>query len=425
MSKNHHHRPEPHAAAADRDAPAANWIEGLRHHLRDVFWRHRLHWLTVLVLIGAGSYLSHRLEKFEALYDLRYRLYRFIQNPWPSKPRLRDVVVVVIDDDEYWHGEPKHRVPIDRRYLRKIVEKVAEFQPAVIALDFDLRSPDPTGKTLNPTEDNSLQLPEGAEYVDETADLLKAIRTLVPRCDFVLPTTVAVEDGQYLAQVNVYDGFDFEPYDVAKGYISLPFDIRYIPPVLAIKNGTPLDSFAIGIVRKYDPEMLEGQDLQKHRFGSFIPRDPRRELTSRSILAADPASSRALAKRLIGKIVLIGADWHSRAYQDGKPIDSYPTPVGELPGVFIHANYIQAILDARTFPLLGSDVIEWFFGLLLAYALTVSIKTPLKLLLVIAIIALPIMASFLILQQLGIYCDVVIVDLLLLGHVLVERMIHK
>jgi CHASE2 domain-containing sensor protein len=53
---------------------------------------------------------------------------------------------------------------------------------------------------------------------------------------------------------------------------------------------------------------------------------------------------------LRGKTVLIGGSWHAYAYGRGPMVDSHSSPVGSIPGVFLHANYAAAILDGRTHP---------------------------------------------------------------------------
>jgi CHASE2 domain-containing sensor protein len=47
-----------------------------------------------------------------------------------------------------------------------------------------------------------------------------------------------------------------------------------------------------------------------------------------------------LTQRITGRLVFLGADEAS---------DRHATPVGELPGVLLHANYTEALLDNRIY----------------------------------------------------------------------------
>ncbi|MEX0679345.1 MAG: CHASE2 domain-containing protein [Pirellulales bacterium] len=389
-----------------------------------VFVHHWFHWIFALLLIAFGPKIGRWLERYEIIYDLRYAMYRLVQHPWPLKMGWRDVVVVAIDDDSYYHGVPSPGAPINRRYLAELVNKLVEFDPAVIALDFNFLATDPTGKTTVAVQDGDKQirLAEDPAWAEDMLVLLQKLRKVAPDCAIVLPTMIAREGEEYVTTANDYDGFEFpNDADVNRGYIQLADDVRTLPPELPIKNGPPIVSFSIAAVQLYNGDALKDQDLRETRFCSFILRDPNHEVTAKQVLGASGETARKLKQKMRHKIVIIGADWHSAGYKVGPLIDSYRTPVGELPGVLVHANYIQAFLSGRSFRLLGSEIFEWTFGFLLAWALVWPMKMPRKIIVVALIILIPLILSYLILQQFGIYCDMVIVDLLLLGHIAFER----
>lgn len=413
---------KPHLPKSPQDAPGA-WIQKAQAHGRDVFVHHWIHWLIAVVLIMIGSVLSHQMELSPTLFDLRYRLYRFIQNPWAIQPSFRDVVVVTIDDDEYWRGEPARRVPIKRRYLARLVSELAQGSPSVIALDFDLRSVDPTGQSLATTSDKTIAIPEHPDYVEETAELLRAIDKLPANVDIVLPKTIHRDESGYFAEADVYDGFPFGRV-VHHGFISLSDDIRHIPRILSLKTGSELDSLSLAVVRAFRREELERKNWHEMMSASFIPRDPGRELRASFVLQGTEKSRRTLSEKIKGRVVLVGAHWHRLGFERGELVDSYPTPVGTLPGVFIHANYVQAILDGRSFQLFRWNTsLEWLFGLLLTYVTVLPWPKWRKGGLFALVVALPFVASYLALQNWGIYCDVGIVYALLLLHLLVERLL--
>ena len=402
---------------------SSTWLQKVRAHCRAVFVNHWIHWLVAVGMIFLGSLLSHRMEISPTLFDWRYKLYRFVQNPWAIQPSFRDVVVVTIDDDEYWQGDLARRVPIKRDYLARLVQELATAGPSVIALDFDLRSPDPTGKSKAVTADKTISIAEHPEYVEETAELLRAIDKLPTNVDVVLPKTLGLDESGYRGEADVYEGFQFSR-PVRHGFISLSDDIRHIPRILNLSGGQELDSLAIAIVRAFRVDELNRKDWHKMMSASFIPRDPNHELRASLVLGKSKESRGILTEKTKGRVVLVGANWHRLGFGRGELVDSYRTPVGTLPGVFIHANYVQAILDGRSFNLFRwNTALEWLFGLLLTYITVLPVPAWRKGALFAGAVASPFVASYLALQNWGVYCDVGVVYALLLLHLLVERLL--
>jgi len=110
-------------------------------------------------------------------------------------------------------------------------------------------------------------------------------------------------------------------------------------------------------------------------------------------------------EKIQGRVVLIGANWHQLGSNRGDLVDSYSTPVGKLPGVFIHANYVQAILDGRSFQLFEwNTLVEWFFGLLLTYVTALPTKWWWKAGPFVLVLCAPFVASYIALQNWGV-CD--------------------
>jgi len=398
-------------------------------HLRRTILNRPGHWAVVVLLIVAGRYFGDILESSSSLLHFRYRFYGFLHDLAPRHPYFRETVVLLIDDDVYWDGQPAGRVPFDRRYLSKLVKEVSRLHPSVIAIDFDLRSEDPSGKRLaeSSAKYGRLRLPVDPQYVDETADFLEAVRDAARTCTVVLAKTVAWRgegDIAYVAEANAYDGFDFKSANVISGYILLQLeDIRYVPRILRTTDGKFLDSFALACVRAHRLELLEAMPFEDQIFGSFIGAKEIEAATVRaSTLFSHDVDRDKLERQLTGRIVLIGGAWHDRAHGRGNVIDTYDTPVGDLPGVFIHANYVESILDRRLFPAWSttnySDVL---LGLLFAYVLILEVNTVIKCGLVFIGFVASIAVSYVLLQNFGVFWDVVVIDCLLICHALAER----
>lgn len=400
--------------------------ERARRHVQQVFGRRRSHWLVVILLTAAGIALGHLFKSNERLFSAQYKVFEFLEEHSARPLRSSHAVVVLVDDEAYYKSEPAGRAPINRRYLAKIVRALGELNPAAIALDFDFRSPDPSGE-MKATSADGVQLPEFSEYVDETAELLETLKELSSSRSIpvILPATIGKDNGEFVKEADIYDGFDFGAVRPATGYIALDDDTKVIPPTKRLKDGTQLDSFSLAIVRSVDEAALEPDQWSGAMYGGFIRGDGIPQLGAAAVL--HPESEERLRKRVQHKAALIGGAWHRLGYRRGSLIDSYDSPAGFIPGVLIHANYVEAVLDRRVVLPLS----DWFVvpaeGLLafsLAYALVLPARPWVKACTVLGLIALPIVCSYIAVQNFGVYFDVLIVNLLLLGHFLAEKLIE-
>ena len=82
-------------------------------------------------------------------------------------------------------------------YLAKLVRVLDGDDAAIIGIDFDLRSPMPSGHVGRDS------------YFSETTDLVRAVHEVSQNRPVVLPKTVAVDDdGECVAESDVVNGFD-------------------------------------------------------------------------------------------------------------------------------------------------------------------------------------------------------------------------
>jgi CHASE2 domain-containing sensor protein len=375
------------------------------------------YWLRVLILTVAGTALGHWLSDDQIWVDLRYKIYQQQLDLTPRKPFAERVVVVLIGDDDYWKGELGRRVPIKRSYLAKMVRELVAANPAVIALDFDLASPLPDGRLV-----------EHPDYESERKEFLKAIREALERTKIVLPRTIDFDNQKnYVATSDIHDGFDFGPkkLNLYTGYIALPYDIRRVPGPLVIKGVQPsVDSFAVAIAKAYDEAALgripKSDSLP---FGSYLREEEFRQFSAQEILKRRPE----VLGRLAHKIVILGGAWHSQGYGRGSRIDTYFTPVGWIGGAFIHANYVEALLDGRVYSALNEKIvmaIEVTLVLVGAIVFALEIRPFLKWLSATALCLLLLPTSYFLFQNLGLFFEFFIPLLLIAGHSLLDQILE-
>jgi CHASE2 domain-containing sensor protein len=389
------------------------------HQLRAKGMRY---WFVVAFLTTAGAIVGQQLGREQIWIRTRYRIYQATQDTRSRRAYARNTAVVLIPDDEYWKGDLAGRAPIKRDYLARLLRKLDQINPAVIALDFNLRSPTPDG---NP--------PEHPGYQSERRELLDAIREIANRRHIVLPKTINQNDkGDYVTEADIYDGIDtmgakFGSEEnhtrIHTGYIALPRDLRLVPLHLPLAAGAPLDSFSEAIVRAYSPEALNHVEMgpaDSLPYGSYLPETAFPTCTAREVLEDSPDC----AAKLAHKIVLVGGVWHQFAYNRGPPIDSYLTPVGEIDGVFIHANYVEALLDLRTYPALSDGTVtalEITLIILMVIFFALQVRPYKRTVAVILTCAILLLANYFLLQNLGRFFDVFVPLMVIVGHAIWEQ----
>jgi CHASE2 domain-containing sensor protein len=369
-------------------------------------WRH---WVVVVLLGVLGIYLGRWLGHEDIWIEARYRIYYALQSLVPHEPRPKATAVVLIGDDEYWKGELARRSPIKRDYLAKLVRALASANAAVIALDFDMRSPTPDGSLVN-----------NADYERETRILVEAIKAASQRARIVLPAPLGRDPstGLYVLESDVFAGVSFDPARVRKGYINLPHDLRQIP-YLPVKERA-VESFSLAVARSFDEQALKYlPESESLPYGTYIKRAQFPVIYAGQVLAGA-----ADLKQFGHKIVLIGGAWSRFAHGRGAEVDSYFTPIGWVPGVFIHANYVEAVLDSRTFPALGEGVqlaLEILAVLLIAVVFALDLRARTKLKWVAGLLGGLLLLSYFFWQNLGVFFDFFIPIILLSGHFAIEQ----
>jgi CHASE2 domain-containing sensor protein len=372
------------------------------------------YWLKVAIIIVIGLYLGHSLDEEGYLTGPRYKMSQFLQSLTPFPPYPKHTALVLIQDEEYWRGEPEGRVPIKRDYIGKLMEALDKANAAVIAIDFDLRSQSAPGS-------DDLEQPG---YRAETDLFCKAVWAASQRRKVILPKTISLthvgkDDYFYETKPDIYDKCDFGGGRVSKGYIALPPDTRLAPLLsLEVKGGPPLDSFSQAIARAHDEDVLRHlRETEELPYASFINQEEfeKKVVSAGDLLKGEPAA----LKRVENKVVILSGAWHSQGFETGMLIDSYDTPAGIIPGAFIHANYVEAMLDSRIFRTWGGwtlVIIEILLSLCVALPFALEIRALQKLLAVVFIGLVTLVFSYFSLRNLGLFFDPFIPLILVAAH---------
>lgn len=370
------------------------------------------YWTRVSAFIAVGFVLALLIDNRHLWQQTRYRIYQVQQLLSPRKPYDTRTTVVTINDDDYWGGELARRRPIKRTYLAKLVKALDAADPAVIALDFDFSSPVPDGSLI-----------EHAEYRKETEELLNTVKDVGSRRVVVLTRTLNGDARSgYGTDSDVYNEFNFGSAKVSYGYIALNTDLRRLPPVeVRLKDGITLPSFAAAIVQAANSEAIRNKELPA-LFGSYL-----KESQIDSAPAKDVLSGKAGAlEKVTHRLVIVGAHWHQLAKDRGGFVDSHLTPAGTMSGAFLHANWVEALLDRRVSPAL-SDLSARALELMAAVAVAVVLATkisPRRQLRITLFIGLIIVVmSYIAAQNLGIFFDFFIPVVLVILHVIAERVL--
>jgi CHASE2 domain-containing sensor protein len=135
----------------------------------------------------------------------------------------------------------------------------------------------------------------------------------------------------------------------------------------------------------------------------------------------------ALRDQLADKLVFVGAKWHANAYGNGPFVDVHNSPGGMEPGVMLHANYVEAMLDRTgTFTPISdsmSELLEIALALALAMIGVLEIHTAWKWAAFGIGIVLSILFTYTLLQNLGLFLDFLIPMLMIVVHAVAEEVL--
>ncbi len=410
-----------------------DWADKNLKHLKKKGFKY---WVGVAILIPLSMLVGEYLSEHRMLIGPRYVVYYGLQKITPRAPEyFQHTAVVAIGDKEYWQGELARRVPLRKDYLAKLILKLADSKAPVIAIDVDLRSPPPNSSSAY-----------DELYKKETDELLEAIHFASEgvRRDkegnkvsvdywshIILPRTVISpgEDASldmsqytYRTEACIYDGEHFNDSRVHQGFVSLPRDIRQVPIVLNVENlQKPLYSFAAAATQTQDPKwLLNRRATDPLPYGIFL--DNPKPLAASEVLATSPHEL-----EVNNRIVLIGGTWHLSSYGQGNVVDTHYTPVGEIGGVFVHANYMEALRTHWSSKPLGKSAttgIELSLTILIALVFAWQMSPLKRFFWTLGVPLFLVIITCFLWQNLGIFFDFFIPLVLLGAHAVVDKILE-
>ncbi len=345
----------------------------------------------------------------------------------------------------------------DRSFLATLINNARKAPPEVIVLDFKFQAP------LGKSQGQDL-----ASRVAQDSDLRKAVTEaaldgipIIMPCwlektswrewkrlpdffndsDFQLPDRNSqcplsrstckpspASAGAGSAQASVRMGP--RPACVRIANINLPEDARQIPLVSRASDADPCaTSLALAAAAAHDdaidlcPRTSEKKIIAKaiedrdFVVGSFIPKSGFQTIAAEKLFLGDEDAIQSCR----GRIILIGGDWRDDS-GNGEPVDSYNTPAGPMAGMFIHANYIEALLDdryQRIVPLPFGLAFDLVVGILLYIYFHEATNTRGKVK-VLGVFLLPLLASYVIFANFNWYLDFILPLMLCFAHIVFE-----
>ena len=383
------------------------------------------HWLRFALLLCIAGYCGHLLSTGRWLTGFRYTIYhrqllmRHDAAHYPQRTAL-----VLLNDDDYWSDAFQARTPLKRNELGAILDRLREAGVNTVALDVDLRSPIPQKPAF-----------EFPDYKAEDEALVAAIGRW---CDagrhVVLSSSVRFGDGGYEQMPSIYTGAMNKMPCVKTGYIQLPFDMRRMPGALELTDSSLLESLSLAVTGIADPaahDQAAAKSDRGFRFSEYLTAANFAAPNGRQFIFSGQQlktmSAAALRNQLAYKLVFVGAAWHAFAYGTGPQVDTYNSPGGMEPGVMLHANYVEAMLNRTgTFTPVSDSVaelIEIALALALAMIGVLEIHTAWKWAAFAIGIVLSILFTYSLLQNLGLFLDFLIPMLMIIVHTIVEEIL--
>jgi CHASE2 domain-containing sensor protein len=432
--------------------------------VKEVLWRKSV--LSVIIIVAlwnvfvSSDIVAAKLqgegpwrETFREIRDLnvhlQLRFYQLLTSWKPVKFAPSRVSLVYIDDDTHWKllfGD----MPTSRGFLATLITNASQTKTkaAAIALDVQLYAPEREGI-------------DKEERDRANTALLQAIKDAAGNgVPVILATGYYIEkDGRQVLIPGIFTNSQLplktadgrcspEPACAALGYINPPDDRRRIPLVERLydedSGPSPVDSFALAVVRALEGPNREitldpvvGQAMKnddRHPiFGSFVRELPSPEEVSKlsdeqrrmyfptisimDLYYGDPHAEGQCTNR----IVLIGGHWRD-IQGHGQLMDRHMSPVGEISGLALHANYIESLLQHQfepEVPVWVGVIIDVLTGLVVyvCFGLTSGIQ---RFFVLLSAFLIPPLVAFIFLVTLNRYLDFLLPLELYFLHILYE-----
>lgn len=138
-------------------------------------------------------------------------------------------------------------------------------------------------------------------------------------------------------------------------------------------------------------------------YGRFVPDSTFLKVPAQDLVA----NTRSAQARCKHHVVIIGAVWHKIT---GEPVESFRSPIGPLPGVYFHANYIESLSGdqyQRGVPVWFALLFDFVVGIWL-YIAYHSARSRKGQLMVLAVFLFPLLTGYIIVANFNRYLDFVL-----------------
>jgi CHASE2 domain-containing sensor protein len=392
----------------------------------------RHHWRTVatLVLVLVSGYLIEEYRSdFPWLVKWQLRCAALLSVLDVGQTEVDRTTIIEIDDATYYR-RLGGGTPTNRAFLAEVARVAAGEKPgdpvaAVIAIDIMMVSPyDESGDYDHPSD--------AASRFGDNKAFFDAVRDITGKGIPVVLASSLMGHGAK-QQPNVFDDSVW-PQRTRLGYINLPDDHRQIPLETSTTKWNGLNatvsSFALQTAlafnerRVVQPVTVTNSTIESAiRRSQFVYGGFRKQRDFPHVSASDVANRNPDALRMIDqKVVFIGSTWSASGIGRGETVDLHDTPFGLMSGVYLHANYLEAILSGRVkWPLSGwqAALIDLAIGVLLI----VSFKRARRGWgrgTVLGVFFVPIILAYVMFINAGVYLDFILPLMLLFGHLLFE-----
>lgn len=291
------------------------------------------HWAEDLIQSGEHPGFARSVFGISAFYQS-------IVTAGPRKPKPRFTAVVEINSGKDPAVPDLYSLCEQRRFLGKLISSIANAAPSVIVID----------KYFTPRLCPQIYQLDG-NSLSGTDLLLRAINGISKTIPIVVGRRVKPESRDLYPAIAFLSDQDHVLYE---GIINIDRDSRKLPlkwKVQDDKVGQYKESkrvwhktLALSVAEAFDQRLLNKHtrlrkllDEGVHPFISFL-QGPQFEVFPAGQVLKGPVS---ITRGLRGKIVIVG-EVHPDA-------DRHESVVGNVPGVILQANYIEALLDERYF----------------------------------------------------------------------------
>lgn len=384
----------------------------------------------VVAVTVCGYLIEAHKEWFPWLIVFQSSTYQTLTSMDARPARATHVATVEIDPstiDQYFRGKELASPVFIERLIKALSAEAPG--PAVIAVNLRLNCSDAdiAASVHSIADCDRIDGQRGKEALQ----LLATLARVADRIPIVLATELQQQrtSGYYAEEPLVLD-VNSLPRGVTLGFRNAAgsHDAREVPlledvhpPFGDTPAGALQDRYSLSLetVRAYEslldisprtddePRLARAIAQRGFVYSTFLKTSAIPHVSALDVLRNAPSAVRALSHR----IVVIGV-----------PDNSFDTPVGQMPGMYIHANYVEALLDDRV----KVPVSKWFasgLDLVLALAFVIALaraNTIVKKAAVIGIFIVPLALAYFLFVNLQYSLDFTLPLVLLFAHFGVE-----